>query len=314
MSDSIHFVYAVDKNYNHQLLISINSLLSKFTGKATIHIIHKDSKSIEKQLKKIQSYENLEQINVYQFIKDSNSFPNIEGTHISEATYYRLFINKYIPDDIDSYIYLDADIICLNDAYEKINKTFSVLKKSNYKVAARTEMQRETNELKFSSLGIKGTNYFNAGVLFVNNKLWRKEEVYDGLLVHLEKIKDKLEFWDQDVLNSFFEGYYLEIEDGLNNGLDLSKPTMNNQGTFSSTIFLHYQGSNKPWSIQGSLHSGSKYYHSEYNKFFDKKYHIKSRYSKGDLIILFRILFSGRIFSLEYPFIFFYYSLKAILR
>mgnify|MGYP001471052835 FL=1 len=176
MSDSIHFVYAVDKNYNHQLLISINSLLSKFTGKAIIHIIHKDAKSIEKQLKKIQSYENLEKINVYQFIKDSNSFPNIEGTHISEATYYRLFINKYIPDDIDSYIYLDADIICLNDAYEKINKTFSVLKKSNYKVAARTEMQRETNELKFSSLGIKGTTYFNAGVLFVNNKLWRKEQ------------------------------------------------------------------------------------------------------------------------------------------
>ena len=32
-----------------------------------------------------------------------------------QATYYRLFIEDYLPSEIDNFLYLDADIICCND-------------------------------------------------------------------------------------------------------------------------------------------------------------------------------------------------------
>ena len=38
-------------------------------------------------------------------------------------------------------------------------------------------------------------------VIFVNHKNWLNKNVYGDLLNSIEKIKEKLEFWDQDVLN-----------------------------------------------------------------------------------------------------------------
>ena len=34
---------------------------------------------------------------------------------MSEATYFRIFVEEYIDIDIDYFIYLDADIICINN-------------------------------------------------------------------------------------------------------------------------------------------------------------------------------------------------------
>ena len=35
--------------------------------------------------------------------------------HISEATYYRLFIEQHLPNDIDEILYIDPDVVCLNN-------------------------------------------------------------------------------------------------------------------------------------------------------------------------------------------------------
>ena len=50
MDNTVNFVYAADENYNKQLLVSINSLLNKFSGLATIHIIHKNTETIKQSL------------------------------------------------------------------------------------------------------------------------------------------------------------------------------------------------------------------------------------------------------------------------
>ena len=96
MSKQINFIYAADENYNKQLLISISSLLEQFSGIAKIHIIHKNPSSFIQKLQEIDSSDKLDQLNIYEFKESKVLFPNIEGTHISEATYYRLFVDKYI--------------------------------------------------------------------------------------------------------------------------------------------------------------------------------------------------------------------------
>ena len=38
-------------------------------------------------------------------------FPNISGKHVSAATYYRLFIENYLPESLNSLIYLNSDVL-----------------------------------------------------------------------------------------------------------------------------------------------------------------------------------------------------------
>ena len=228
MSKHINFIYAADENYNKQLLISINSLLEQFSGIANIHIIHKNPSSFIQKLQEIDSSDKLDQLNIYEFKESKVLFPNIEGTHISEATYYRLFVDKYIPKDVTEYVYLDADIICLSDPYDYLKSNIDTLLNSSFSFSARTELIRDNNKDKFLQLGLSGDKYFNAGVLIVNHTDWLTKNVYSELIKHIDIIKNNIEFWDQDVLNSYFNGEYLEMDNKLNYGLDLFNNELDN--------------------------------------------------------------------------------------
>ena len=47
---------------------------------------------------------------------------------MTEATYYRLFLADYLPESIKNIMYIDPDIICINN-YDKIfQTTFEILK------------------------------------------------------------------------------------------------------------------------------------------------------------------------------------------
>ena len=313
MVDEIDFIYAADENYNKQLAVSINSLLSKLSANANIHIIHKDVESFNNYLDLFDNHKNLHNLNFYQFKKSNHIFPNIENSHISEATYYRLFIDKYIDKSIKNYLYLDSDIVCLNDPYQEIKKIFKLLEDNDQPLAARTELLKDQNIQKFHSLGLNGSKYFNAGVIFVNHKNWLNNDVYGDLLNSIEKIKEKLEFWDQDVLNFFFDGNYIEINDNLNYNLDLSSEEKNLE-EIEKAFFIHYQGSNKPWSIYGAQNIKSKFYNKEYEQLFKNKYHIVSKYSKGDFIYLLKTIFSLKILSYQSPINFLKQSIQSIFK
>tara|TARA_B100000965_G_scaffold282202_1_gene240050 strand:- start:38111 stop:39055 length:945 start_codon:yes stop_codon:yes gene_type:complete len=314
MDNTVNFVYAADENYNKQLLVSINSLLNKFSGLAKIHIIHKNTETIEQSISIFKEFKNLEDIKIYQFIKEDHDFPNIENSHISEATYYRLYIDKYVSNDIENYIYLDADIVCISDPLDEIKKTFDSLNASEYSIAARTELLKANNELKFSNLGISRDKYFNAGVIFVKNSHWIKNDLYLKVLNHIEVIKEKIEFWDQDVLNSFFNGNYMELDKKLNYDIDVSKSINSNYEISSNSVFLHYQGSNKPWNINGSINENSMFYNKEFFTLFNNYYHIVSNYSKGDILNLIKIIFTLKILFIKKPLNFLKQALKGIYK
>ena len=73
-------------------------------------IIHSNPESFEKFKKKLYSKNNLKKIYLTEFNEFDYFFPNLDGAHVSEATYYRLFIDKYLPDEINSILYVDADV------------------------------------------------------------------------------------------------------------------------------------------------------------------------------------------------------------
>ena len=104
-----NFVYCFDENYNIQGYCSIMSLLKNCENKVNIYIVHQDPETFNEFSNNIQSHKNLKKLIIYKFNNNEYEFPNLNNKHVSEATYYRLFLDKYLPDNIDTFLYLDAD-------------------------------------------------------------------------------------------------------------------------------------------------------------------------------------------------------------
>ena len=97
--------------------------------------------------------------------------------------------------------------------------------------------------------------------MFVNHNKWISNNTGELLLKRLDELKDKLNYWDQDVLNSFFDGEYVELNDAINYPLNLRWPVPFEE-IEEDKLFIHYQSNNKPWNIRGCFNEGSNRYNA----------------------------------------------------
>ena len=185
----LNYLFCLDKNYNKQLLISLNSLNFYSKTKFNVHIIHKDPTSLDRLITRSNiKFDKIAKFKTYQFEDLNFNFPNLENNHISEATYYRFFIDEYIEDNIDQLIYLDCDILCLNEPDDLLIEVSESLKQTNNIIAASVEYVNtvHTSEL-FNRLELKSNTYFNAGMV-IDFKAWKENNIKQKLLSAMEKI------------------------------------------------------------------------------------------------------------------------------
>ena len=117
----MNLLYCLDSNYNIQGLNSINSILDKVNKKLNFYIIHNSPYKFEQMVKKLSSYKE-HNFNFYQFDNQRKNFPKVKNSHVSDATYYRLFISDYLPNNLEFITYIDADILCFKDPVDEIQK------------------------------------------------------------------------------------------------------------------------------------------------------------------------------------------------
>lgn len=318
MSSRINFLYCFDENYNKQAFTSMISLLENVSERININIIHKSKPSDVEVPIKITQHISLEKLNLYQFKNLNYDFPKIQNTHVSEATYYRLFLDYYFDNSIDFLVYLDADTIILSDPIKKIKYHKNKLINSKKIFGARTEIYKSTIKnyesyyfndpaLPFMRLGID-EKYFNAGVLLINYQLWRDCTVGKKLINKMLELSDKIVAWDQDILNSFTNGEYIEIENNLN----LFDSELLTKNINSETIIIHYLGSKKPWKTSGAFKFASKYYHRNYRTIYKANFHILHTWKLKSITDLVINIFNLKIFRLDKPFIYIVEFIKSI--
>ena len=269
----LNFVYCFDDNFNYQALTSIRSLLDKISKKANIFIIHKNIDSFNQISKLISEHDNLSSLHSYQFDSSKVNLPLIKS-HVSEATFYRLFISQYLPKNTKFLVYLDADIICVNDPTLKLLETFSQINSEGSVVAARVERNRKQNNTVFNRLNLKSDDYFNAGVLMINFNEWVKKDVESNLLKILNLRFNDLAEYDQDMLNIYFDGEFTKLDDSLNYHALGGQNKKLYDHIEKNVYFLHYLGKGKPWSVENFIYSTSKFYQKEYKKLGFKKPHL----------------------------------------
>ena len=310
----INFLYCFDENYNTPAMCSIYSLLENVDEKIVINIMHKSEDNHDSIPKKILKHRMLYKLNIHKVNLSGNTFPNIDGTHVSEATYYRLFLEEYLSDDIRNLVYLDCDVICVNNPLNLIKNELNEISKSEKIVGVLPEigMQRYGSE-KFKLTN----NYFNAGVMLIDYGKWKSKNLLKDFLKNINKYSNEIDYWDQDILNIQFNNSYKAISKYLNYKIDMDDNEFSNlmtkEGVLNDVCFFHYSGKFKPWSIKGALNLNAEYFQSIYRQLYLKKYFFLFNYKVNALRDLLYGVVGLQIFKAKFPLSFFISAFKKII-
>lgn len=284
-----NFLYCFDSNYNVQAAVSIHSILEKLNENINVYIIHDKPKTFEKFVTKLKKHKNLNHIETFEFMEINYDFPNLGDVHVTYATYFRMFIDKYLPRNLEYFIYVDADIVCLKDPKNELDKIFNTLKVTGQPLAGLTEGTRATSSL-FDTLALTGEKYFNAGLIIVDYKEWLKNNTGEKLIDLMSKNYNNIKYWDQDVMNIYFDGKYAELPRTMNftssDGINLPDEPI---------YFLHYAGSKKPWYFKFVFNEISQNYHKAYKSLFNNKYHVTLKFKKHEIKDIISIFVSSKI-------------------
>ncbi len=293
----LSFIYCLDENYNKQSLCSIYSLLENINEEIKIYLIHKNPDSVDTLPKIISEHKNLSSIKVFKKILKDVHYPKLNDAHVSEATYYRLNLQDYIFEQDGMLIYLDSDVIFINDPLTLLKQQIDFLRSSKYVISAKTEetLSKHGKDI----LGLSSKNYFNAGVMIIDTNKWNNLKISDKLYESLQKLGERIIFWDQDVLNHYFDGQYLELDEKLNYQVRMEDNNFD-KSNLKSKILLHYSGKFKPWTVMGASKDEAKYFQDIYRIIFSEKYLISYNYKVNALKDFLIIIFTLKIFKMRY--------------
>lgn len=199
-----NIVYCTNSKHIHFLGASIYSLLiNNFHIEFNINIIY--SKLTSNDILYLKNILNQFDSKIFFNKINEQMFSDFPITHkiFSKENYYRLLIPEIIKTDF--VLYLDVDTLILNNLSELLSTNLD-----NYSLAA-------VNDFGFHNhldiiLPDKSNYYFNTGVLLLNLKIWRSEnlsfKIYDFIKVNQSIIK----FVDQCSINAIIPYNYLRLD------------------------------------------------------------------------------------------------------
>lgn len=241
----------VDKNFIDVLHVFLYSLRDNIDDNVTIYIFTNDLSYTDILL----NYFKIE------IVKCSfNKIFDLSGTMIHnessydhyKSNYLKMYLVDYMRDRVDKYLYLDADII--------VNKDISCLFEQDNGCALSAVgdwfyFDKYSN--KYKEKMIKAylmrrslcDKYFNAGVMFIDNKYlpeYSVLETYDRNSLLFKQ------YFDQDCLNYYFKNYH-PMDFGFNSKPDALGVYFDNEFTFAhynqiiEGSIVHFLSRNKPW-------------------------------------------------------------------
>lgn len=198
-------VCSPDKKYVMPTGVMICSLCeNNKEEEINFHIVYADldEKDRSSLLKIVKSYHKT--VYFYKIDEKNLSAINIESKNQQKlplSTYYRLFMADILPKNVYKVIYLDGDIIIrgsLKDLWSEDVEKVGLAAVPDAKFFS--SVNQSYNHLKYSpQLG-----YFNAGVLLINLRYWREQNVIKDFCELISSRKDGFPHHDQDILNYVF--------------------------------------------------------------------------------------------------------------
>lgn len=223
-------VLATDNSYLVQAETTIKSILVHNTD-VCIYVLNNDIapewfKLLNAKLRNLNS----EVISIH---VDKNMFTSYKtGNLINYTTFFRYLIPDLVTSDRS--LYLDCDLLVTGD----LSELFYM------------DMEGKPVAAVASPYAWESSTYgFNAGVLLIDNELWRKNSYISKLLQLTEEKQAEVAMADQSILNIFFQNNWKEIDCCYNYLVGLDYNYRGNELSRLETSLpkiAHFAGTHKP--------------------------------------------------------------------
>ena len=246
MTNKLDVVFLTDINYLPYFTVALTSLLENNLNSINrIFLVH-DVDDLEHFEKILDFFSKKYNKNIELLMIDSTSLDSYSLTHqLTKATYFRLYFANLLPKEIDKVLFLDSDIIVRKNIDDLLSLDFKIKNdcKGEYYVYAVDHKFTKKEITRLRELNFVGEHYFNAGVLLINLKKWREDNVTSSFISTLEKYNNKILWADQDILNLVIDNQWGKISYNYNAfGLD---------GEMDNNYkIIHYIGMSKPWQLR----------------------------------------------------------------
>lgn len=294
MNEIINLCFLADDNYIMQTCVALNSLyLNKSNNtRYKIHLIlNSGSDENIKRIKKLES--DSFKINIIKINKIDEFFKfNIEEISASSTAICKFYIPQIL-NELDKVIYIDGDVIISSD----LSELYNIDIKNNYIGAVKDTCGLSRSLYKLFK---KNIFYFNSGVMIMNLKKMRNDNISEKLMDY--RINGYNQLMDQDALNYVLRNKVYElpfiyntqlccIEDVkrfdekkqmavLKKYFNINYPISNFQDIVNKAKILHYSGSLKPWNKGEVIENDLWLYHYYCSPFRDMKLHRKEKNKK----------------------------------
>ena len=260
LNENLNIVYSSDNNYCAYMGVSISSVLENNRNFKNINLFIIDNditiENKNKLISLVKSY------NRQIFFIDFNKYKrylnlNMEWD-ISISSYARLFVCSILPLEIQKVLYFDCDTIIVDNLEELWNENID-----EFYVAGVCDTV-PSNVKKM--VGLKSTDfYINAGMLLINLKKWREDNLENKFLEFIDGHNGNVIHHDQGVINGVIKNkkilpvkynlmtsYYMMKREEIVKFYNVEDEFYNNEEikeAIKSPVYIHYTPgfTTRPW-------------------------------------------------------------------
>lgn len=263
-------VYSSDDKFARHIYISLKSLFETQIkeNQLNIYLVDNNISDINKKYLNQLAGNYSNRINYLPFEKIKNDLQGVSLWGGSLSAYARLFLARYISEDI--VLYLDGDSVIQGD--------LSPLFKLDITKFYFAAVQDTAGTMYRNQVGISGNEkYINSGFMLINLKKWQDDNIEYQFLQFIRKYDGKVPCCDQGTLNGVCKGKIMILPPQYNVMTPMLTFKANEIKTFfeipeyysedelkearEHPVFIHYVGGFfvRPWFINGNHPKGDLY-------------------------------------------------------
>ena len=247
----MNLLFAIDDNVTQQLMTTLYSIKQNSPSeKYSIYVIQGQKL---RETDKIKAFCQKLGMHYHPVVISEDQFADAPTTdRYPKTIYYRLLAYKYLPKNIKRILYLDVDILVLND----LMPLYKVdLKNYWYAAASHTSLDVTDNLNKLRLGNYETESYYNSGVMLMDLQAIREHVKAEDIFTYIKKMGPTLLLPDQDVLNGLYGQHIMKIPDELYNYDARMNPLYYAKSNgewdidwvIEHTVVLHFCGRDKPW-------------------------------------------------------------------
>lgn len=263
----INILVTLNHGYIEPLRVMLRSLCESNPGcQFKVFVVHSSLK--EEDFIRIKSAVPAERCEIADTYVPYDRFPDLPfSEQWPKEACYRIFAAHILPEDLDRVLYLDPDMVIINN----IEQLYNLVMDNMYFAACTHLFEPVQSVVRYNLKMAPKTVYVNSGMMLINLEQLREEQNIDQVYDYINKNRKKLHLFDQDTLNGLYSERILPLNPLLYNldekyfkAYNLSPAYKENRidhdWVKKNTVIIHFCGKIKPWQEQCKSEFAERYY------------------------------------------------------